>query len=663
MPQPAAPTACAPASRPARAYQRWLSGRTLADRGDWKRAAEQFKQATDLHDEQPGYGLAWAQALLQSGQAGLAHKAAAALRQRDPRCTGAYVLEARALWALGFDPQALHVLQALPSDAPRDHDYFAALGVAFQRCGQAEWSIGIFLQALMLKMDAAEVHFRLAHSFKDCGRKAEAAECIRTALALGLGGDADFSARTLLWFFEREACRWPQATEAAAQLESALRALPAGAPARVGPFEQAVLHDDPLLQRKVAEHYAADVARRVKPLPRIAAKAHSGRLRVAYLSSDFHQHATSILAVQMLESHDRSQFDVRLISAGPDDASPMRQRVRQACEHFDDVRGWAPQRIAQHIREHNIDILVDLKGVTLGTLMPVMAHRPAPVQVSWLGFPGTSGAPFIDYIVGDPVVSPLSHAAHFSEKIAQLPHCYQPNDAHRARPNPSERIEWGLPRQAVVLCAFHQSYKITEAVFDSWCRILNAVPQSVLWLLRWNENVQSQLVQAAQARGIAPERLIFAPFISAEENLSRMASADLFLDAWPCNAHTTASEALWAGVPLVTLKGAPFAQRVAASLLHAVGLPELICATAADYERTVIALAGDPLRRADLRHQLWSQRLNGPLFDGQSFARDIESLYQRMWARAIAGQNPEHLQALCAEPSLPGAASTAPQGQ
>jgi predicted O-linked N-acetylglucosamine transferase (SPINDLY family) len=645
LPQPSAPGASPPASRAARAYQRWLNGRQLADRGDWRHAAEHFKQAFDLHDAQPDYGLAWAQALLQSGQPALAQKAAATVRQRLPLYTAACVWEARALWALGLNPQALQVLQTLPAQAPRDHDYFAALGLALQRCGQAEWSIGVFLQSLMLKMDAAEVHYRLAHSFKDLGRKAEAAECIRTALALGLGegSDTDLAARTLLWFFEREACRWPQAEQARLELEALIKALPDGAPARLGPFEQAVLHADAALQRKVACHYAADVARRVKPLPPVKAHPGRGRLRVAYLSSDFHQHATSILAAQMLESHDRQRYEVRLISAGPDDHSPMRERIKQAAEHFDDVHGWSHARMAQHIRQCGIDILVDMKGVTFGTLLPVMAHRPAPIQVSWLGFPGTSGAPFIDYIVGDPVVTPVAHAAQFTEKIAQLPHCYQPNDAHRVRPDFTERMEWGLPPQAVVLCAFHQSYKITQPVFDSWCRILRAQPNTVLWLLRWNENVQAQLVQAAQARGVAAERLVFAPFITAEENLSRMASADVFLDAWPCNAHTTASEALWAGVPMVTLEGEPFAQRVASSLLQAAGLGQWVTHLISTYEDRVQQLMQDPVLRADIRQHLWRHRQSGPLFEGAAFTRSMQGLYERMWARALAGLAPEHL--------------------
>jgi len=280
------------------------------------------------------------------------------------------------------------------------------------------------------------------------------------------------------------------------------------------------------------------------------------------------------------------------------------------------------------VRDCNIDILIDLKGATFDTLLPVLAQRPAPLQVTWLGFPGSSGAPFIDYFIGDEIVSPLADAVNFSEQIAQLPHCYQPNDAQRALPLPSTRADWGVPEGALLLCGFHQSYKISAEVFDRWCELLHAVPGSVLWLLQWNANVQTRLTAAARERGIAPERLVFAPLLPLQEHLSRLACADIYLDAWPCNAHTTAGEALWVGLPVVTVRGATFAQRVAASLLHQVGLDELVCDSAAGYVEQVLALAADAPRRAALRTHLAAQRSTSPLFDGVAFARDIEALYR-----------------------------------
>ena len=272
--------------------------------------------------------------------------------------------------------------------------------------------------------------------------------------------------------------------------------------------------------------------------------------------------------------------------------------------------------------------------------MPVLAQRPAPLQVTWLGFPGSSGAPYIDYLIGDTVVTPLADAAHFSEKIAQMPHCYQPNDARRVLPAPATRASVGLADDALVLCAFHQSYKISSEVFATWCDLLQRIPGSVLWLLQWNANVQQSLTAAARERGIDTDRLVFAPVLPLEVHLARLACADLFLDAWPCNAHTTAGEALWVGVPVVTVQGRTFAQRVASSLLGTLGLDELVAADVAAYSALVVALAGDAPRRATLRAELAARRTTMPLFDGAAFARDIESLYTRMWQRAVTGQAP-----------------------
>jgi predicted O-linked N-acetylglucosamine transferase (SPINDLY family) len=267
-----------------------------------------------------------------------------------------------------------------------------------------------------------------------------------------------------------------------------------------------------------------------------------------------------------------------------------------------------------------------------------------------LGFPGTSGARFIDYIIGDPIVTPLADAHHFSEKIAQLPLCYQPNDSRRDRPvvaGVGGRAQWGLPEGKLLLCAFHQSYKISAEVFDEWCAVLHALPDACLWLLEWNRNVGLTLQRAAERRGLAPQRLVFSPVLPLHQHLSRLAEADLYIDAWPCNAHTTASEALWVGVPVVSVRGKTFAQRVAASVLNAVGLPELACDSVASYRATIFALAGDAPRRARLREHLAGQATASPLFQGAAFARELENLYRRMWDRAIRGEAAEHLPSGC----------------
>ena len=629
-----------------RAHQLFLSGRTHAAQEHWPHAAKAFAQAADLSRD-TAYALNAAHASIKAARADDAVSRLRALRRVHPQLTLAYTLESHAWLDVGRADEAACVLQALPAQAARDHHYHVSLAVSLQRLKRHDGAVQAFLAALALKMDDALSHFRMGMSFKELGLKAEAAECVRTALALGLGS-SELSARALLVFLEREACRWDQADGELATLRAAVQAAPDHAAVETGAFVHAVVVDDALEQRKVAALYAGHVGARAVPLPRRPAKAHDGRLRIGYLSADFHQHATSQLAVEMFEAHDRSRFEVTLFSAGPDDGTPLRQRMRAASEHWVELHGQGMPQMAAEIRARQIDILIDAKGATHGSVMQVMAHRPAPVQVSWLGFPGTSGAAYIDYLIGDPVVTPMAHAAHFSERIAQLPLCYQPNDSRRALPQAQPRAAWGLAEGALVLCGFHQSYKISREVFASWCRLLKARPDAVLWLLRWNANVQNALTAAAAAHGLDAARLVFAPLLPADAHLSRLAAADVFLDTWPCNAHTTASEALWVGVPPVTLIGETFAQRVAASLLHASGLPELVCHDVAHYERTVLDLAAAPQRRAALRDRLVAQRA-APLFDGVRFARDIEALYERMWARAAAGQPPEHLSA---EPAL-----------
>ncbi len=625
------------------AFRQWQAGQGHALGERWDAAAAAFEQATKLHAD-AAYGLAAAHALIKCGRSAEAAQRARHMRQRDPAQLLGYTLESHALLALGRPDEALRSLNQVPAGVTPDHPYLMSVGMALQLAGRHAEAVPMFLQALALKVDDPFLHFHLGTSFKQLGMKAEAAECVRTAVTLGVGS-SDLAARGLLAFLEREACRWAEAEAELARLRPALRAVPAQQAMETSPFGHAVLVDDPEEQLKVARHYALHVAGKLQPLPRQRARAHGGRLRLGYLSADFHRHATSQLLVQVLEQHDRQVFEVFALSTGPDDGSALRRRVVAAVEHFEELRGLGYAQVAQRVRQLGIDILVDLKGATYDTLLPVLAARPAPLQVTWLGFPGTTGAPFIDYLIGDPVVTPLADAAHFAEKIAQLPGCYQPNDSRRERALPSRRADWGVPDDALLLCAFHQSYKISREVFDVWCTLLRERDDALLWLLQWNTNVHDRLRAEAGARGVDPQRLVFAPLLPLQQHISRLACADIYLDAWPCNAHTTAGEALWAGVPVVTLQGRAFAQRVASSLLHAVQLDELVCHSVDDYRRKVLELAADAPRRASLRVHLERQQHCSPLFDGGAFARDLEALLQRMWHLALCGEPAQHLAA------------------
>jgi predicted O-linked N-acetylglucosamine transferase (SPINDLY family) len=310
------------------------------------------------------------------------------------------------------------------------------------------------------------------------------------------------------------------------------------------------------------------------------------------------------------------------------------------------------QQMANAIHADGIDILVDLKGHTFGNRLGAFARRPAPIQATWLGFPGTSGASYIDYFIGDPRVTPIEHADHYSERIAQMPHSYQPNDGQRFRPQTAlTRAQCGLPEGVPVLACFNQSFKIGPDNFAAWMRIMQAVPESLLWVLEDNAQATQNLQREAVAAGVDPARLRFAPRAPLQVHLARLPLADLMLDNWPCNAHTTASDALWMGLPIVTLAGEIFASRVCASLLHAVGLDELACDSVQQYEDTAIALLRDPERLRGLRRHLDEGRATFPLFDGKRFAADLEGLYERMVERERLGLAPDHLPAIS---DLPG---------
>lgn len=386
----------------------------------------------------------------------------------------------------------------------------------------------------------------------------------------------------------------------------------------------------------VAAEYPGNVA----PLIVKPAERHE-RIRLAYVSADFHEHATAYLMAELLETHDRDRFEVTGISYGPDNASAMRTRLKAAFDHFVDSRDMSDRAVAELMRDRGIDIAIDLKGYTAGNRVGIFAYRGAPLQVAYLGFPATTGAPFIDYLIADRHVVPSEMEASYSEKIVRLPDSYQVNDRQRriADSAPS-RADAGLPEQGFVFCSFNNSYKIRPAAFDVWMKLLRTVEGSVLWLLDDNAAAVARLKAEAEARGISSSRLVFAPRVPLDQHLARHRLADLFLDTFPVNAHTTASDALWAGLPLVTLQGETFTSRVASSVLAAVGLSELVTRSWADYEALALKLAHDPAALARLKAHLQSVRLTAPLFDTDRFRCNLESAYITMYERALRDEAP-----------------------
>jgi protein O-GlcNAc transferase len=343
----------------------------------------------------------------------------------------------------------------------------------------------------------------------------------------------------------------------------------------------------------------------------------------------------------MLENHDRSRFEVTAISFGSHTDS-MTRRIEQASEHFVDVREKTDSEVAEFLRRREIDIAVDLKGFTQDSRSGILARRPAPVQVSYLGFPGTMGASYIDYILADSTVIAEQHFRLYSERVVWLPDTYQSNDNKRLiADHMPTRAECGLPEDAFVFCSFNSVYKINPQIFDIWMRLLAAKANGVMWLIEANSTAVRNLRREAERRSIAPERLIFAPRMPLPDHLARSRQADLFLDTLPCNAHTTASDALWAGVPVLTCLGETFAGRVAASLLKAIGLSELITTSLEDYEALALKLAHDPALLVAVKSKLARNRDTHPLFDTAQFSRHIESAYLTMWERCQKGEPPE----------------------
>lgn len=435
-------------------------------------------------------------------------------------------------------------------------------------------------------------------------------------------------------------CDWQRRTQDEAALRERLRR----DDTYLDPFGMLILSGDdaPEIQRRTSWLAAKSQLGPLLDQPPMVSPAHHpvrDRLRIGYLSADLHDHATMHLLAGVLQAHERSRHAIHLYSYGPDSQDSYRKLAMENCDAFHDLRTLTDHAAARLIADDGIDILVDLKGYTRDSRLGISTLRPAPLIVSWLGYPGTLGHERLaDYIIGDPIVTPLDAADGYSETLALMPHCYQPNDRNRPISAAPPRSAENLPEDAFVFCSFNQSYKITPEVFGIWCKLLSSVPGSVLWLLESPAASMDNLRKEARARGIDPQRLVFAAKKPLADHLGRLQLADLALDTFPYGSHTTGSDALWAGVPLITRPGNTFASRVAASLLTAAGLPELITDTWEAYLAQALELANDAARRQNLRQRLASQRLASPLFDTQGFTAHLEHLFELIWAQHAAGE-------------------------
>jgi predicted O-linked N-acetylglucosamine transferase (SPINDLY family) len=410
------------------------------------------------------------------------------------------------------------------------------------------------------------------------------------------------------------------------------------------PFAMLAISGSPAVQKQAAEIYVRDKHPESSTAAAIPRRPRHNRIRIGYFSADYYKHAMSFLMAELYEQHDRSRFEILGFAFGPNKFDEMSKRISSAMDQFLDLRSMPDREAAELSRKLEVDIAVDLNGFTNNCRPGIFAERAAPTQVNYLGYPGTMGANYIDYLVADHTLVPESEQRHYSEKIICLPDTYQVNDSLRSISTKScARASEGLPESAFVFCCFNNAYKISPSVFDIWMRVLGRVEGSVLWLMEDSPWAVDNLRKEARRRGIAPDRLVFAKSLPVAEHLARQRLADLFLDTLPYNAHTTASDALWAGLPVLTRTGDTFASRVAASLLRAVGLPELITATESEFEELAVDLAHNPQRLQALRHRLQQNNRTAPLFDCRSFTRHLEAAYSAIYERYHAGLPPDHI--------------------
>jgi predicted O-linked N-acetylglucosamine transferase (SPINDLY family) len=530
-------------------------------------------------------------------------------------------------------------------------------GSAFHSLRQYQAALASFDRALALRPDYAEACVNRGNTLLALKQYQGALAAFDRALILRPDSEYLRGSRLHVKSF---LCDWEDWERDARQLEAAIGR---GEQAAL-PFAMLAVSDSPAIQKQAAEIHVRDQY----PGPPVEIPArhptHS-RLRIGYFSADYYDHATSYLMAELLERHDRTRFEIVGFSFGPPAQDEMGRRVSAAMDRFIDAGTMTDREIAHLARELEVDIAVDLKGFTKQARPGIFAQRAAPIQVSYLGYPGTMAAPFIDYLIADPTVIPESAQPFYSERIVYLPDTYQANDSQRGCPvaesgcpifaTDSSSLRWDptettraaehLPESAFVFCCFNTTYKITPSVFDLWMRILAQVPASVLWLLEDNPLSATNLRKEAARRGIASERLVFARPLPLAQHLARLKLADLYLDTFPYNAHTTASDALFVALPVLTRSGESFASRVAASLLRALSLPEadlseLIATTPAEYERLAIELALHPERLRHLRERLAHNGLTAPLFDTAAFTRHIEAAYTAMHARYLAGLPP-----------------------
>jgi predicted O-linked N-acetylglucosamine transferase (SPINDLY family)/SAM-dependent methyltransferase len=541
-----------------------------------------------------------------------------------------------ALEGLGYGEDALASYQAGLNLDPDCAQAYANVGTLLRNMNMHNGAIQALEHAVKLDPNLATAYYNLAiiHKMRDNFDEAGAAfqKCLECAPDSIVNRFEYINLRRLI-------CDW----DGVDAEEQACLEIFRTKTAQIAPFQLISLWASPADQLRAAQGYVKtyDVSNALRMTAHQNLLGAARRIRIGFVSCDFFEHATGMLFAEVLEKLDSNRFEIFGYCHSPDDGSAMRKRLLGAFQHVRKIGKMRNKDAAEIIRDDAIDVLVDLKGYTRDARTEIFAYRPAPIQVNYLGYPGTLGADFIDYIIADAVVAPMSAQQNYSERIVHLPHSYQPNDRQREiSDEPVTRSEFGLPEDAFVFCSFNNSYKLNATMFDIWMPLLQKVPGSVLWLLVPNETCADNLRREAAARGVDPSRLVFAARASIAKHLARHRLADLFLDALPCNAHTTTSDALWAGLPVLTCLGETFAGRVAGSLLTAMDLPELITTNLKAYAALALELAQDKAKLGTIRQKLMRNRETAPLFDSTRYTRNLERAFQTMIEILRAGEAP-----------------------
>ncbi len=605
----------------------------LSMSGHHGEAAGHYKQTLDRNPRHANARNNYAATLLQQGQI------AAALQQYDeliainPALADAYNNRGMALQNLKRLQEAVADYDKAIALRPNFPEAHVNRGNALQGLRRFNDALASFEKAIAQKPDFADAYGNAGNIHCQLGQHKEALNTYEHALSLQPG---DSEIKSMRLYAKMHLCDWSNFDAECADLISCVeRGLP------IHTFVTLAISSSHELQLRCARLFSeTKFPPSDKPVWRGEVYAHD-RIRVAYVSGEFREHATGYLLPGLFEHHDRSRFEVTGISLGSEEESPTRRRIKNAFERFVHVRDKSDQDIAALLRELEIDIAVDLMGYTQNARPGIFTLRPAPVQVSYLGYLGPMGADFVDYVIADKIALPFDQQPYYAETIAHLPDCFLVNDDRLTiSPRTPTRAEVGLPDEGFVFSSFNNSYKIGRPMFELWMRLLRAVDGSVLWLFEANAEMALNLRCEAQRCGVDPSRIVFAPRVGLPEHLARQQLADLFLDSSPYNAGATGAAALWAGVPLLTMIGSTFVGRMAASMLHAVGLPELVTESLSGYEALALKVAGEPDFCAVLRERLARNRKTHPLFDTERFTRNIEAAYETMVDLSRRGERP-----------------------